>query len=108
MNYEPSTTKMVDQKNLIMQNEPNFQKTKMNITSVKTKYYESKRPCKHRENEPNTNPIYAKQSQIKANFIAKIPFSGRCGNLIRKLPGLFRSADNSPYWPYFAGFTAKL
>ena len=46
--------------NLIMQNEPNFQKTKMNITSVKTKDYENKQPSGRRKNEPKTNPICKK------------------------------------------------
>ena len=60
MNCEPSTTKMVDQKNLIMQNEPNFQKTKMNITSVKIKDYKNKPNWTLGKNEHNlskTNPI---------------------------------------------------
>jgi len=43
-----------------MQNEPNFLKSKMNVSSVKTKNYENKRPSGHRQNEPNTNPIYGK------------------------------------------------
>jgi len=35
----------------------------MNITSVKTNYYENKPNWTLGENEPNSNPIYAKQTQ---------------------------------------------
>ena len=56
-----------------MQNEPNFKKTKMNITSVKTKYYENKQPCKHRENEPKTNPIKANLRVNEPNFAKNEP-----------------------------------
>ena len=50
-----------------MQNEPNFQKTKMNVTPVKINYYENKRPCKHRKNEPKTNPIKANLREYEPN-----------------------------------------
>ena len=51
--------------NLIMQNEPNFQKTKMNVTSIKIKDYENKPNWTLGKNEPNSNPIYAKQTQFQ-------------------------------------------
>ena len=40
-----------------MRNEPNFKNPQMNLTPVKTKDYENKRPSSHRQNEPNSNPI---------------------------------------------------
>ena len=74
-----------------MQNEPNFKKTKMNVTSAKTSYYGNNRFSERRQNEPNSNPIYAKQTQFKANFIAGKPFWDRSGKLISKLPALICS-----------------
>ncbi len=48
-----------------MQNEPNFQKSQMNVSAVKTKEYENKCNWTLGENEPNTNPIKPNQSQLK-------------------------------------------
>ena len=56
---------MIDQKNVIMQNEPNFRKTQMNVTSVETENCENKSNWTLGENEPKTNPIYAKQTQFQ-------------------------------------------
>ena len=36
-----------------MQNEPNFRKPKMNVTSAKTSYYENNRLLECQKNEPN-------------------------------------------------------
>ena len=44
-------------KNKKMQNEPNFKNPQINLSPYKTKNYENKRTCEHRQNEPNTNPI---------------------------------------------------
>ncbi len=72
--------------NSFMQNKPNFQNDKMNITPALTKDYENISPTKKCENKPNqtqfqyqickTNPIepnfytnYAKTNPIKPNFI---------------------------------------
>jgi len=46
-----------------MQNEPNFQKSQMNVNLYNTTDYENKSNWTLGENEPNTNPI-------KANFPA--------------------------------------
>ena len=48
-----------------MQNEPNLLETQMNATSFTTMHYENKQLSRRRENEPNTNPIYTKQTQFK-------------------------------------------
>jgi len=48
-----------------MQNKPNFQKAKMNVSAVYTKDYENKSNWTLGENKPNSNP---KQTQFKANF----------------------------------------
>ena len=65
MNYESAEGGNNNQKwstknNLIMQNEPNFPKTKMNITSAKIKDYENKSNWALGKNEPNSNPIFRK------------------------------------------------
>ena len=39
-----------------MQNEPNFRKSQMNVTTILTKDYEKKSNWTLGENEPNTNP----------------------------------------------------
>jgi len=44
---------------LFMQNKANLLDTQMNVSSVKTKYYENKRLCRRGENKPNSNPIKA-------------------------------------------------
>ena len=49
----------------IMQNEPNFGKAQMNVTSLITADYENKTNWTLGENEPKTNPIKANQSQLK-------------------------------------------
>jgi len=40
-----------------MQNKPNFQNYKMNVTKVLTKDYKNKSPRRLRKNKPNSNPI---------------------------------------------------
>ena len=47
-----------------MQNEPNLQKSQMNVTSLITVAYENIANCKLCENEPNTNPIKPKTNPI--------------------------------------------
>ncbi len=47
-----------------MQNEPNFLETQINVSPVKTKNYENKRPSGRRKNEPNTNPIQSQTNPI--------------------------------------------
>jgi len=58
-----------------MQNEPNFGKAQMNVTSFYAMDYEKKSNWTLGENEPKTNPIYpciasgeAGSNPIKANF----------------------------------------
>ena len=43
---------------LIMQNEPNFRKSQMNVSKVLTRHYKNKCDWTLGENEPKTNPIY--------------------------------------------------
>ena len=49
-----------------MQNEPNLQKSQMNVTSLITVDYENIANCKLCENKPNTKPI---QTQYKPNSL---------------------------------------
>ena len=53
----------------IMQNEPNFRKSQMNVNKVLTKVYEYKSNWTLGENEPKTNPIKANLNPIKANIM---------------------------------------
>ncbi len=48
-----------------MQNEPNFRKSQMDVNKVLTRDYEKKTLGEHGKNEPKTNPIKAKQTQLK-------------------------------------------
>jgi len=50
-----------------MQNEPNFQKSQMNVNKVLTKDYENKWQRTLGENEPNTNPIKPNLRKAKMN-----------------------------------------
>ena len=43
--------------NLFMQNEPNLQNDKMNVSLSMTKDYQNIHPLGHPKNEPKTNPI---------------------------------------------------
>ena len=52
------------QKPLIMQNEPKFQKARMNVTFDKTKDYDNWTLGERGKNEPKTNP---KRTQTKPN-----------------------------------------
>ncbi len=56
---------------LFMQNEPNFQKAQMNVTSLITVAYEYKSNWTLGENKPNSNPIKANTKPIKANKMPK-------------------------------------
>ena len=51
-----------------MQNEPNFQKSQMNVNPYNTKAYENKRNWTLGENEPNTNPIKANTNPIRTQL----------------------------------------
>jgi len=50
-----------------MQNEPNFQKSQMNVNPYNTTDYENKSDWTLGENEPNTNPIKANLRKAKMN-----------------------------------------
>ena len=52
---------------LFMQNEPNFQKSQVNVTSLITVAYENKSNWTLGENEPNTNPIKANFRKARMN-----------------------------------------
>ena len=54
-----------------MQNEPNFKKAKMNITSAKIKDYENKTNWTLGENEPNSNPICKKTNPFSDILICR-------------------------------------
>ena len=53
---------------LFMQNEPNFRKSQVNVTSLITVAYENKSNWTLGENEPNTNPIRTQSNPIKPNL----------------------------------------
>ncbi|HIJ52262.1 MAG TPA: hypothetical protein HPP66_03795 [Planctomycetes bacterium] len=48
-----------------MQNKPNFQKVKLNVSRVSTKDYEKWTPGERGKNKPNSNPIKPNQTQLK-------------------------------------------
>jgi hypothetical protein len=48
-----------------MQNEPNFQKSQMNVNLYNTKDYDNKHDWTLGENEPKTNPIKANTNPIQ-------------------------------------------
>ncbi len=56
---------------LFMQNEPNFQKSQMNVNSFITKDYENKHDWTLGENEPKTNPIYEMPKMNVSSSIRK-------------------------------------
>ena len=56
---------------LFMQNEPNFRKSQMNISTIITTDYENKTLSGPGKNEPKTNPIKANTNPIKANIMPK-------------------------------------
>ncbi len=57
-------SKLINQFESIMQNKPNFRKTKMNLNSYLTKDYENKSNWKLGENKANTKPIKANTNPI--------------------------------------------
>jgi len=60
------TNQLINQlTNFIMQNKPNLQNAKMNVSTFETKGYENFRPFSRRKNKP-------KQSQFKPNFSPKL------------------------------------
>ncbi len=61
-----STKDNVRKNKLFLQNEPKFQKVKLNVNKVLTRDYENKANWTLDENEPKTNPIKANSKPIKA------------------------------------------
>ena len=59
--------------NLFMQNEPNFQKVKMNINKVLSRGYEKKTLGERRKNEPKTNPIRTQTNPISKGVSTREP-----------------------------------
>ncbi len=62
-----STKDYVRKNNLFMQNEPKFQKVKLNVNNVLTTDYDQLDTWSIRKNEPKTNPNEPKTNPIKAN-----------------------------------------
>jgi hypothetical protein len=54
-----------------MQNEPKFQKVKLNVTIEMKKDYEQMDTWSIRKNEPKTNPILANTNPIRTQFKPK-------------------------------------
>ena len=63
--FLPITTK---NKQLFMQNEPNFKNAEMNVSSALSRRYGDFHILGRRKNEPNTNPIRTQTNPIKANL----------------------------------------
>ena len=61
-----------DERRPFMQNEPNFQKSQMNVTDVLTREYEQMDTWwggkKRTQNEPNQSQFPPKRTQFKPNF----------------------------------------
>jgi hypothetical protein len=73
-----------------MQNEPNFQKSQMNVNNVLTKDYDKKTLGQRGKNEPKTNPIYHGVASGEDGSKAQNPAAGaiRSPAIVRpRLPG---------------------
>ena len=70
-----------------MQNEPNLQNAQINVTPVKRKDYENKHPCRPRQNEPKTNPIYAQVAVDMLSWPAVRNFPAYSGQGLRNTVG---------------------
>jgi len=60
-----------------MQNEPNFQNPRINVTPFEAKHYENNQPFTRRQNEPNlwkTNPILVRHSLLWRRRITRYKF----------------------------------
>ncbi len=64
-----------------MQNEPNFQKSQMNVTSLITVDYENNSNWTLGENEPKTNPIKPNlpEGKIDAKCVVTKDYEEKCG-----------------------------
>jgi len=64
-----------------MQNEPNFRKSHMNVTSFITKHYENIANWTLGENEPKTNPIEANllDAQMNVSSVLTKDYEEKCG-----------------------------
>ncbi|MHC4112676.1 MAG: hypothetical protein ACYSUY_16510, partial [Planctomycetota bacterium] len=62
-----STKEQVRKNKLFLQNEPKFQKVKLNVTKVLTKDYDQMDTWSIGKNEPKTNPNKAKFKKAKLN-----------------------------------------
>ena len=60
----------------IMQNEPNFQKSQVNVTFLITVAYENKSNWTLGENEPNTNPISKARKCVSLGNVADLNTDG--------------------------------
>jgi len=67
-NWRLNTSPERAQKNLIMQNKPNFLNAQVNISTAITMDYVNIRLRSHGQNKPNSKPIKAKTNPIKPNF----------------------------------------
>jgi hypothetical protein len=66
-----STKDYVRKNNLFMQNEPKFQKVKLNVNKVLTKNYDQMDTWSIRKNEPKTNPKRTQSKPIQTQFKPK-------------------------------------
>jgi len=83
-NCRETITDVMDslQIHLFMQNEPNFQKSQMNVTNLLTKNYEKRTLGESGKNEPKTNPIYpvVASGEAGTNPIYPCVASGEAGS----------------------------
>ncbi len=64
--------KLINQFESIMQNKPNFRKTKMNLNFYPTKDYENDNTFRLPENKPNTKPICQRVKLMQSVYLQRI------------------------------------
>ena len=90
------------QKELIMQNKPDFPDAQMNISSVLTKDYENVPLHRHRQNKPNQTQFKPNQSQsnpIQTQFPQRkneTKFQNKFRWITRKAPDIKKDLNLSP------------
>ncbi|HIJ53199.1 MAG TPA: hypothetical protein HPP66_08605 [Planctomycetes bacterium] len=70
-NFSSTTVESALQIAHFMQNKPNFQKAKMNVSRVSTKNYAKWTLGQRGKNKPNSNPIQTQTNPIKTNKMPK-------------------------------------
>ncbi len=77
----------------IMQNKPNFQNDKMNVTAFTKKDYDNKPSLRTGKNKANSNPIQSQTKPIDANFERKMLYQYPKQTQFTPLDGGFRLSN---------------